>query len=750
MNTADDHHRKYCGSKIEYDIFGNRQPVFLQRNLRKILDHHEYSLNILKNLSTNTASVSAGTNMRSNNDRPRVLPSMDMLSAATEPTQRTLKVHPTNIIKRIWNPDSGKMEALKPIAKPVPSGNPTWLPAPNHVQIKCNVHCRIHVHDAENDKLGNLLHTDSHLANLTGAENDKGEMDFSIDMKPFTVTENQILTTQLANHTTNGGRRWKTKRHPQIVLSLVIDCFNSDDASQLLSVIDPDTSLETVLSPAQAQLRAHWKRLSICPISTLSALRHYQYDPEGLSTNFNIKEVGYLLRADISWSPVTKISGTPLATCNHAMRIMLEPKTQTRSPTATRHSQTCRITYVFDGGPVGSRSVTRTKFSCVLCPDRLPHPTFDRLHFHYLSFHDHFTFKVYKPAATDSGSITRTVLLELAIPKPERASNNVCDEREIAWVKPETPFDLHRYLSEGGDNSWASGKQLPLKIFPKTAKPSCMSKGATRPKTSFANGQSALTPADRQPNVGPPGEVKEVPSRKRKRYAVPNIPNVTIFRAESKREVKPGEGLSESDAEPDDTWLRTKHGVEDFPQLTGAAREFAGLFDGHLLQDEPRNLANIHVCEAVVRFVRRFAVQLRQPHLRQELKLKLDELMDMGLISDEYAEYCLALTEEREQEHINGGPAIKEEPSSGTGHVLPSTDLPRHNILDIIMIDDSDTEPGAEVSPATFPQTNDNDVDIQDAVSHAPNACVCGKVALGSHKVITCRNIVSSSHLDER
>jgi hypothetical protein len=745
MNTVDDHHRKYCGSKIEYDIFRDRQPVFLQRNLRKILDHHEHSLNILKNQPTNAAFVSAGTNMRSNNESPRVLPSMDMLSAATKPTQRTLQVHPTNIIKRIWNPDSGKMEPLKPIAKPVPSGNPTWLPAPNHVQMRCNVHCRIHVHDAENDKLGNLLHTDSHLANLTGAENDKGEMDFSIDMKPFTVTEDQMLTTQLANHNTNGGRRWKTKPHPQVVLSLVIDCFNSDDASQLLSVIDPDTSPETVLSPAQAQLRAHWKRLSVYPISTLSALRHYQYDPEGLSTSFNIKEVGYLLRADISWSSVTKISGTPLAICNHAMRTMLDPKTRTRPPTTTYHSQTCHITYVFDGGPVGSRSITRTKFSCVLCPDRLPHPTFDRLHFHYLSFHDHFTFKVYKPAATDSGSITRTVLLELAITKPERASNNVCDDREIAWVKPETPFDLHRYLLGGGDNDWATGKQLPLKIFPKTAKPSCMSKGATRTKTPFANGQSA----GRQPNVRPPEEVKEVPSRKRKRYAVPNIPNVTIFRAESKREVKPGEGLSESDAESDDTWLRTKHGVEDFPQLTGAAREFARLFDGHLLQDEPRNLANVHVCEAVVRFVRRFAVQLRQPHLRQELKLKLDELMDMSLISDEYAEHCLALTEKREQEHINGGPAIKQEPSSATSHVLPPTDLPRHNVLDIIMIDDSDTEPGAEVSPAISPPTNDNDVDMQDAVSHAPNACVCGKVALGSHKVITCRNIVSSSHLDD-
>jgi hypothetical protein len=748
MNTAEDHHRKYhCGSKLLYDNFTHRQPVFLQRNIRKILDHHERSLNILKNRTTNATSVPAATDMLSNNENPRSLPSMEMLSDATKPTPRTLQVRPIHIIKKRWNPDGGRMQLPKLVAKPMLSDNPTWLPVPNVVQMKCNVHCRIHVHDVENDKLGDLLHTESHLANLTGVEDDKGEMDFSIDVKPFAVTEDQMLTIHLANHNTNSGRRWKPKRQPQLVLSLAIDCFNSEDASQLLSVIDPDNSLDTVLSPAQAQLRAHWKKLSAYPISTMSALRHYHHDPLGLSTCLNTKEVGYLLRAEISWSPVTKLSGGPLAMCNHIVR-MSDVRMRPRPPTTTHHTQTCHITYVFDGGPIGSRSVIHAKFSCVFCPDRLPHPTFDRLHFHYLSFHDHFTFRVHKSAATDHDSVTRTVFIELAKPKYERASDNVCDEREITWINPETPFDLQQYLVEGGSNDWASGKQLPLKTFPKTTRPSYMSKGVARPKASFTDGQLALTTADRQPNVGPPEEVKDIPSRKRKRYVVPTIPNVTIFRAESKREVKPGEGLSESDAEPDDTWLRTKHGVEDFPQLTGAAREFAGLFDGHLLQDEPRNLANVHVCEAVVRFVRRFSVQLRQPHLLQELKRKLDELIDMGLISDEYAVYCLALVDEQKHEHTNGGPAVKEEPLSVTSHIPPSTTLPAHNKLDVIMIDDSDTEPGAEVSPATFPQTNGDDTDMQDTVYHAPHVCVCGTVALGSHKVITCRNVVSLSHAD--
>ncbi|KAK6003916.1 hypothetical protein QM012_008766 [Aureobasidium pullulans] len=526
-----------------------------------------------------------------------------------------------------------------------------------------------------------------------------------------------------------------------------ISCFNSEDASQLLSVIDPDTSSRPTMSPKQAELRAAWKDLSAGAIRSLSPLRRYQHEPEDQSKRSHSKSVDYSLHASISWSPAVNVRGTPLAMCNHIMRL-IERHVKPEEPETTRRPQTCHITYLFDGGPIGSRTIARTTFSCVFCPGRLPHPTFDRLHFHYLSFHDHFTFKVHKPVAMNSDSVTRTVRIELSAPRYERASDNVCDEREITWIKPDIPFDLQQYLSEGGHNAWTSGKQLALRAFPKSVKPGCMSKGIARPKTSSINGQSRLTPTHRQPRVAQPAEVPEVPSRKRKRYTVPELPGVTIFRAESKREVEPGEELSESDAEPDDSWLRTKHRLEGFPQLIGAAREFAILYDEHL-QDEPRNLANIHVCEAVVRFVRGSAARLRQPHLLHELKSKLGELMDMDLISEEYVDYCLALVAEKGQaalngtglEHIKDDPAVKLEPAREGSQAPSSIAQPGHNRLDIIMIDDSDTEPGAEVSPAVVSQTNGNDVHMQDATHYAPNACVCGKVASGSYKVITCRNI---------
>lgn len=752
MNPVDDY-RKYCGSKLVYDEFSHRashqrRPVFLQRNLQKVLDHHEHNLNLLKYPSTNSTSDSTTADMLPKTENSRFLPSMDMLFRAIKPAQQTLNVQPKHILKT--RNSNGERIEVSGVAKPEPSTNPTWLPAPNQIKIRCNVHCSVVVNHAESDKPTSVLYTESRLAKLVDTKDDNGDLAFIIDMKPFVITANQLLTTQLANHNTNGGRRWKTERHPQAALIMSISCFNSEDASQLLSIIDPDTSSGPILSPKQAELRASWKDLSAASSRYFSPLRRYQHEPEDQSKRSPSKSVDYSLRANISWTSVSKSRGTPLAMCNHIMR-MIERHIQPEVPAVTQGPQTCHITYIFDGGPIGSRSIARKKLSCVFCPDRLPHPTFDRLHFHYLSFHDHFTFKVHKPAETDSNSFTRTVRIELAAPRYERASDNVCDEREITWIKPDIPFDLQQYLAEGGHNTWASGKQLALKAFPKTVKPGCMSKGIARPKATFVNGQSRLPPTDRQLWVGPPEEVPEVPSRKRKRYTVPQVPGVTIFRAESKREVEPGEVLSESDAEPDDSWLRTKHRLEGFPQLTGAAREFAILFDEHL-QDEPRNLANVHVCEAVVRFVRKSAVRLRQPHLLHELKSKLGELMDMDLISDEYVGYCLALVSEEGKATLNGTgqgykksvPVVKEEAAHGASQALLSTAQPSHNRLDVIMIDDSDTEPGAEVSPAAMLQTNGNDVHMQDVTHHAPNACVCGKVASGSRKVITCRNIVSS------
>lgn len=760
MNQVEDN-KKYCGSKLINDISQSRRPVFLQRNLRRALDHHEQNLKILNHRSTSLTSGVAASNMGLFEGLSRILPSLNLLSRVTSVKPQTFRVHPKSLVKKEKN--SADAETRPNVtAKHEPSADPTWLPAPNNIKITCNITCIITLDDANGTNPARVLYSKSHPANLTGVKDAKGHLTFYIAMEPFVVAHNEMLTSHLAAHNGNGGRRWKAERLNHAVLSMSVSCFNSEDAFQLLSAVDPDVIPGHIVAPEQAELRATWKKLPDCP-STPLHIRRYEHVPETTNKARRSKKLEYLLDADISWSPSARKSGTPLAMCNNITRI-LENRGRPQITRPLSLTQACNVRYVFDGGAMGSRSIVRTRFSCVFCPDRLPHATFDRLHFHYLSFHDHFTFKVHAPPETSPSLFIRVVQIELATPRYERASDNVSDEREITWNKPENPFDLQQYLLEGGLNTWASGKQANLKIISKAARPGVMLNGAAQAGDSPSKGRARLTPTPARPGVGPPEEVQEVPTKKRKRYEVPDIPGVAIFRSQSKREVEPGEILSESDIDPDDSWLRVRHNVEDFPRLTGAAREFTIMFDEHL-KNEPTNQGERHVSGMIVRFTRKHAERLGKPHLLKEFKTKLNELESLEMISEEYINYCLGLIASTRQDKINGtangqthgSPAIKEESEPFVSRNPPPASTKPGNRLDVIMIEDSDTEIGAEVSPAVLkssrpiqPSTQhatDGDVEMQDAVHHAPNACVCGKLALGARQVIICQNNVSSPHL---
>ncbi|KAI5266223.1 hypothetical protein E4T47_08300 [Aureobasidium subglaciale] len=691
---------------------------------------------------------------------------MDMLSKATKPAQQTLTIRPKRLVKIGSNFGEAATQP-KMVAKHEPLANPTWLPPPDNIKIKCNVCCTLAFNDDAGANSGRALYTKSHLASLTGVRDDKGDLTFAIDMEPFIVDGNQLLTTQLTNHDANGGRRWKKERLKDASLGIGITCFNSEDAFELLSVVDTDILSGQAVFPEQAELRAAWKKLPACPESPLP-LRRYYHESEARPKLGASKRLEYLFDVDISWSAKAKLSGTPLAMCNNITQTIKSKNLPQLRSTAQKPT-ICHITYVFDGGVMGTRSIARTRLSCVFCPDRLPHATFDRLHFHYLSHHDHFTFQVHTPPATNSSWIIRTVRVELSLPKYERASDNVSDQREITWIKPDVPFDLQQYLSEGGFNTWASGKPSAPKIFAKTIKPSLIRKGIARAKGSPANGQ----PPTSRP-LKPPEEVKDIPPRRRLMYTVPDLEEVTLFRAESKRIIEPGEVLSESDAEPDDSWLWIRHRKEEFPQLTGAARDFVTLFDDHLVE-EPTINGGVQLCESIVRFVRKHALLLGQPRMLQEFETKLNQLKRRKLIRQNYIDYCFALIankgqplpKQAEKAKADSASVIGEGSKPAASHVLSPDPQRGHNRLDVIMINDSDEETGAEVSPAIctsshreqvpdHPATNGvasktgkaddagdagEDVHMEDAVHHAPNTCICGKIPMGVRNVITCQNL---------
>jgi hypothetical protein len=722
-----DDYRRFPAPSILSNIFRQRQPLFLQRNIRRALDSHERTIDALKSPSTGIIAAAESTMDRYS----RSIPTHDMLARVLHKPPRSLTIHPKRLVKKGALPADADTRPFL-VAKHEPPEVPTWLPPLKDFQIKCNLTCTITVEGTGGDDGARILYSQTHPANLTGVKDEKNDLTFSIDLNPFTISEHHL--TQLSINA-NGTGKWKSEPLRSAVLSVGISCFNSEDASQLLSEIDPDVDQAQLLSPEHAELRATWKKLPGCPTSPLP-LRRYQHvtapNPR------RSKRLDFLLDADISWTPSPVMSGTPLATCNRIIQVSKDKKRPRQAAKVQDPPKPCEITYIFDGS-IGSRRTRRTSFSCVFCPDRLPHPTFDRLHFHYLSCHDHYTFKIHMPPGKGHSIVTRMICIELALPKYERASDNVTDEREISWNRPNSPFDLQRYLLEGGDNTWA-GKPPNSKSSFKAMQSGSFSKGIARSRTTSEALVSASTASSIpiQQKRRAPEEVSELPSRRRKKVRVVEIPGVAIFRANSKRQVEPGEMISESDEEPDDSWLMIKHRVDDFPGLSLVARQFAILWDEHM-QDEPIS-ADVHVSEAVVRFTRAQAKQLRQPHLLSEFRIKLDELKRIGLISQEYIAYCL--------EYVSRISTIKKDPGSGCQSPLIKQGSSR---MDVIMIDDSDTELGAEVSPSASSHSRRKDAVMQHVVhnhdmavpGHPLHACVCGKLALGWHGVINCANTVS-------
>lgn len=788
MNSAES--KQFTGTISLYDIINHRrlskptqrQPVFLQRNIRQVLDDYERALNSLKPQlpAAQSTPTTTKTGMKPRLATTRTLPSEKLLAGALHRPPRILTVYPRRLLKRGSNL-VGRAEALQVTAvRTGSSEGPSWLPIPDQFRIRCSISCRISMGDSEHSR---TLYTDTRLAQLVGTKDDKGDWNFVIDMEqPFTIMESQIFGTHLTSRNANSGKRWKKAVFKDGILGIGVSFFNPDDADRVLSEIDPDFDSKHELSPEHTELRATWKKLPDCP-GRLLTLRRYQngHGPKS-------KKLEHSLETDVNWSPEPQMDMTPLAMCNHSIRLSQNPSRPQQAETSPEPPE-CRIRYIFSD----SKQMVETTFCCVFCPECLPHPTFDRLHFHYLTCHDHFAFRVSVPKNYCSSLCVREVEIELATPKYDRASVNVPDTRELCLIKPDRLFDLRQYLLEGGDSSWASGRPIDPKIA-RLLRPTLV--GSPRASGQSPNGRLESVSTDGQSGADstlkrarPPHEVPDLRTRKRKKFEVPYIPDVAIFRSLSKREVKPGEVVSESDDDPDDSSQWLKHSTEDFPQLSGAAREFAIMFDGHMYKE--RISADRHVCEAVVRFTRSHAEHLRRPHLLQELRNKVAELQGTGLISQEYIDFCVGFVTKGQQ--ANGGGA--ENPVTdansmedvqpvinGTGNAQPTRSSERpttkidnavkqesaasaadtpvsasqkvHNRMDVIMIDDSDeeAEAGAEVSLevpksgiqpelSSQPTITGNPL-VKEQVYHAPQACNCGELAIGVRGVISCANLV--------
>lgn len=121
----------------------------------------------------------------------------------------------------------------------------------------------------------------------------------------------------------------------------------------------------------------------------------------------------------------------------------------------------------------------------------------------------------------------------------------------------------------------------------------------------------------------------EVPARKlrvKKRYPVPAVEGVTFFTLNTKRPLKTGELVSESDEEVDMGWLRKKldSDLDADDTIPSPARELIKMLDDFIGKE--RICGIVHLGDAYIRFVRANAAILWKENLIEPFLQKLDEL----------------------------------------------------------------------------------------------------------------------------
>lgn len=316
---------------------------------------------------------------------------------------------------------------------------------------------------------------------------------------------------------------------------------------------------------------------------------------------------------------------TPMQYYNRTLRCvrgeqLLSPISEPSTPAGI-----ARLAYWFKD-QVRPKATSVEGFLCLFCRGRDLH-SLDRLHHHFKTEHDMFTFKIRKVGSDAPACLQCDFKIEVDISDKYsdcRASHSGADSREFQWVAPLKPFDLKAYLK--GDESWITdGLGLKKKLSLAHRIPP-LPQGAVEPKK--------------------PTEVPDMPRVEKKRHRVPKAPKgLRFYRTDSKRLLVEGEYLSESDDEISEDWLKLRRNLAT--KDTGvptAAKLFMMKWDDYM-QDEQLS-GDTHVGDAVVRFGRKYRFWLRtQERMGNEFLRKTSELHSDSIICTEVFRACVDLIE---------------------------------------------------------------------------------------------------------
>ena len=457
-------------------------------------------------------------------------------------------------------------------------------------------------------------------------------------------------------------------------------------------------------------LVARWQKFPNCPEelsdSLLEAMAWQDKTTYKPKLSFKIKA---------AWG----LPPSPLEICNASLRSKTIPPPNLPTPVSEVDpaKPLIRIRWIFEGDWEHIQKLEFAGYICPLC-NGLKLGSMDEFHFHLIHSHDLFKFELKNiklgRSSTGQQEISAEVLVDVNDVQRSRAANNVPDEREMHWVKPNTLVDLETYL-KGQENSSKKGMRGVSHQNPSHLAEGSRASARDSPKIDI------LAPIESRRAEAVP----DIPAPDRKRFPVPPAPDgLKFYRSVSKRPLLEGEEISESDDEIGESWLLQKHAdvIRSFTDMSLTEKEFICRYDRHMLTE---NLSShVHFREALIRFCRINRAWLRTPDMNAEFHSNLAKLLLQGVIQIHLVRDCEAViqTNEKDPKRMD----------------ISDEDLDRPNAVPPLM-DNTTSWSGSRSG------SGGDNARSPTEPCHRYGTCICDERLHGMCNIIRCSNIVCTN-----
>jgi hypothetical protein len=510
---------------------------------------------------------------------------------------------------------------------------PDWLPDPS---IDFRAPCLItlmFINTGKDLNQQERIHVDTRCGVIESSKAGPKDRVFEVTLdEGFAIDVEKIFVT--IEKGSNGTYRWKRSIPAHYQLNVEIKCQDHDDAIRFLSLMEnkPASKYRRSLTEKDATLRATWLALPECPPLGKS-LRLLRSDGA-----VHAVDTKYGVELSMGWS---RKQDLPLVAYAKSRRAAIVPDPdQLPTPSASDESENTLkqhiITYVF----MNERSHTMKNLQCPLCATgpslRARHvfTSFDRLHTHFLLWHDHFQPQVEDGEGDMSSIIRKTVHLTLVTKLLEAPTQPLYEGEEEQWIAPERPFDEKAYLK--GEDTWTGHPKLKP-VTKHDLKAERAQLNALKKQPSSTSTSQIPIKSNSRPALS---EVLDIPDLPKPKWPLPKVPGIRFYRTKSKRPFESDEEVSESDEDVDESWLHA-HKRDDLASLplSAGAKDFYQDWNLTLAQDDFP--ADVFAKEFLVRFARKFRAKLGQDdEYYDEFAKMVGRLQSLNFIDEEVRDYC--------------------------------------------------------------------------------------------------------------